>query len=881
MSRFFDDLIFRLRALLRRRDADRDLHDELAFHLAMETNALRRAGRSAADAEREARLEFGPMAGEAERAREGWGLTPLVELLADARHGLRQMRRRPGFSTLVVLSLGLGIGVTVALVSIVDSLVLRPLPYAHEQQVNVFWLDYTWTAEEHDFLARRLGVFDRMAAFSTDGSTYAVSTHASGASSLLSTVVSTPSLFDVLGVRPMLGRTYEANDDRPGAPPVVVVSYGLWRQDLAGDPKVIGRQIVLDGKPVTVIGVMPDGFYFPSPEQRAWRPLQLDPTSKGYKDAYLVLIARARANATSAQVTGEMQRLAKALATRFSYPAAWDHTKNPAAIPVHTYLLGSVREPLLLLLGAIGLLFLIACANAAALVLARTSDRSAEMAVRAALGAGSSRLARQILAESLVLALCAATAGSALAALGFRLFVARLPLRGGIGDALTIGWVAFAAALVLSLVITVVVSAAPLRNLLRGGFRHSLSGERSAGGLRHGTRRVHGAIIGAQVTFAMLLLVCAALLIRTVERIGSIDPGFDARGVTTYSILLSGGIEDETRAQLLRVVLDRVSALPGVITAGMTNRLPVRDLGYQTTFGAEGHPDLVGDKRPTALYRTASPRYFATMGMRIVEGRGIDSTDVASGTPVAVVNESFARAMWPGAGAVGKHVTEGWSGKSVLRTVVGVARDARLVGLLRPPPITLWLPFAQNAPAQYGAVLTVRSTLPAAATMQSVRAAVGELGSQVAIARAQSMSDAVSSSLGAQLRLRFFFSIFAAFALVLAATGVYGVVSYAVTRRRSEYAVRMALGASPRTVFQQVLRFGLAPVLVGVVLGALGAAGAGRLVSSMLYAVTPTDLASFALAAATLLGAGAAAAFLPAIRAGRASPAEALRADST
>src|SRR6185437_10880403 len=442
-------------------------------HLAMETNALRRAGRSAADAEREARLQFGPMAGEAERARDAWGLAPLLDLLADARHGLRQMRRRPGFSTLVVLALGLGIGVTVALVSIVDSLVLQPLPYANEQQVRVFWLDYTWTAEEHDFLRQRLSVFDRLAAFSTDGSTYSVSARSTGASSLLSTVASTPSLLDVLGVRPMLGRLFDANDDRPGAAPVVVVSYGLWRQDLAGDPRVIGRQIVLDGKPVTVVGVMPDGFYFPTPEQRAWRPLQLGPTTKGYRDAYLVLVARAKANASSAQVNGEMQRLAKALATRFSYPAAWDHTKNAAAIPVHTYLLGSVREPLLLLLGAIGLLFLIACANAAALVLARTSDRSTEMAVRAALGAGSSRLARQILAESLVLALCAATAGSVLATVGFRLFVARLPLQGGIGGALTIGWVAFAAALVLSLLITLAVSAIPLRYLLHGGFRAS------------------------------------------------------------------------------------------------------------------------------------------------------------------------------------------------------------------------------------------------------------------------------------------------------------------------------------------------------------------------------------------------------------------------
>ena len=874
MFQWLNDLVFRARAIVNRRSTDRDLDDELRFHLSMDMNALRANGLSASEADREARRRFGALGAEAEQAREGWGISLLDELIADARHGLRQMRRRPGFSATVLVALGLGIGASAALVSVVDSLVLRRLPYAEASRVYAFWMDNGWTAEEYDFLRERLGVFGQLAAFSTNDAPYATSPGASG-STALPFVVSSPTLFDVLGVRPLLGRAFDARDDRSGGAPVIVISYGLWRQDFGGDPAIVGHQILLDGESVTVIGVMPKGFFFPNPEIKAWRPLQLDATKTMYTVGYLTLIARAKANASPTLVNNEIQRFAKLLGAQFTYSDAWDKTKNARAMPMHAYLLGDVREPLLLLLGAVALLFLIACANAAALILARTSDRTGEMAVRTALGAGAWRLARQIVAESLVLALCAAIVGSVLASAGFRLLVARLPLPGGFDSTLTIGWTTFAAAFALALVIAVVVSIVPVRRLLRGARDLAVNRDRSGQDLGRGTHRVHDAIIAVQVMFAVLLVVGATLLIRSVERIRDVDPGFDARGVTTYGLDAPSGMAPETRRQFFRDALSRVEALPGVSHAGMTNRLPVRDLGYESAVTVEGRPDLAGAKRPNSLYRTATPGFLASMGMRLVAGRSVDSSD-AGGFPAVLINESFARRMWPGQTAVGKHITEGWSGVPITRTVIGVVRETRLTSLVAESPIAMWIPLDQVPPPS-GVVLVVRSGARPAAVVPLVRRAVGALNNQVAISRVQTMEDVVGTALAAPLRLRFFFGAFATFALALGAIGVYGVVSYAVARRRTEFAVRMALGASPGVVLRETLALGLAPVVVGVAAGSFAALGATRLLSGVLYGLAPTDAVSFSVAALALLIAGATAAFVPAVRAGSTNPVEALR----
>jgi predicted permease len=880
MLRALNDLFFRLRALVRRDSLDRELGEELDFHLRMDTDALRAGGLSTQEAEREARRHFGALTRQAEHAREGWGVSLGYEFAADVRHALRQMRRRPAFSFIVTLTLGLGIGATVALFSVVNDLLLRPLPYKDEARLSVFWMDYSWRGEEYDYIRQSPGVFESLAAFSNDGATYRANASDAGNAQLLTYVVATATLFDVLGTRPLLGHAFTAADDRPGADPVIVISYGMWKQDLGGDPKVIGHRIMLNGAPVRVVGVMPKGFYFPTPQMRAWRPLQLDPSTPAYRDnGWLVLVGRTKAGIDPQLVQQDVRRIAKSLKPRFTYPDAWDKTKNPAATPVRTYLVGSMRDPLLLLFGAVGLLLIIACANAAALILARTSDRMGEMAVRNALGAGRGRIARQIVAESLVLAFVAAVLGAVVAAAGFQVLVRQLHLQDGFGETVAPGWPTFGAAFAIALIIAGSVSIAPVRDLLRGRLGGLVSRERGESGLRGGTRRMHTAIIGGQVCLAVVLVFGATLLIRTVDRILSRDSGFDAQGVTTFTILAGAESRESARQALFNQILARVSALPGVTATGMTNRLPVRDWGYQGSVSIVGRPDLDGQKRPNSLYRTASPGFFRAMGMRVAEGRGIDSSDVAGAMPVTVASEEFAKKIWPGESAIGKQINTAYSGTPTTRTIVGVLRETRLITMTGDTPLAMYVPYDQDRAYGADVVLVVKAPGQAAAIVPAVERAIGSLDSRIAIAQVETMEQVVSTAIVTPLRLRFFLGVFAGLALLLGSVGVYGVVSYAVARRRAEFAVRMALGASPRRVLREVLSRGLTPVLVGVALGLIVAGAATRLLGGFLYGIAPTDPTSFITAAGALLFAGGLAALVPGLRAGSTSPTMALRED--
>lgn len=879
MLRILGDLRFRLRALFRSRAAQRELDEELAFHLAMDAEALRARGLSPEDADREARRRFGSLGREAERTRDAWGISLARELAADVRHAARQMRRRPAFSAIVVLTLGAGIGATVALFSVVYDLLVRPLPYRDAGRIQVFWMTDNWRGEEYDFLRERPGVFASIAAFSTNGAPYQPTTHGGGGAALLPFVVSTSSLFDVLDARPMLGRAFEASDDRPGAPPVIVISYGTWQQDLGGDPAVIGREILLDGAPVTVVGVMPKGFFFPTPNYRAWRPLRLDPSTETYHDVgYLTLLGRARPDVSPTLLHQDVERLARSLGERFSYTDAADKAKHASAIPIRDYLFGSVRAPLMLLLAAVALLLGIACANAAALILARTSDRTGEMLVRAALGAGWGRLARQIAGESLVLATCAAVVGIVVATVGFRALVSRLPLSDGFDAMVAPGWTVPAAAFGLALAIAAAASAAPIRSLLRGQLGLAPSRERSEAGLRRGTRRAQGAIVAGQVAVAVLLVAGAMLLIRSVGRISAVDPGFDPHGVSTYTLVTRAEMTEAARRPFFHAVLARVGALPGVTAVGLTNRLPLRDGGYEGPVRAEGRPDLEGAKRPNSLYRTATPGYFRAMGMKLREGRGIDSSDVATSLPVVVLNESFARRMWPGRSAVGRHIITGYTGTQISRTVVGVLREPRLTSMTGDVPFAMFVPLEQHA-SNDGGVLVVRSTVAPVALMPTVRRAIASIDPGVAIARVETMDDVLARSLAQPLRLRFFLSVFAALAIALGTLGVYGVVSYAVARRRAEIAIRMALGASPARVRYDVVSLGLVPVIVGIALGLVASQALAGLLRRFLYGLAAADPASLGVAAGSLLLAGGLAALAPAVRAGRTSPAQSLRAE--
>ena len=875
--RWLSNVWFRLRALFRPGAMERELADEVTFHLAMEADKLVKQGMDPVEAAWEARRRFGGVAYQQERARDAWGIKMMRDFLSDVRHALRQFLRRPGFTVLAIVTLALGLGATVALFSVVRGLLLRPLPVTDQDQLQVFWSDWDWRGIELDFVRERMRAFSGLAGFSAEGQTYRTD---GGGSSVLTAGVTSADLFDVIGARPLLGRTFAPGEDRPGAEPVVVVSWGLWQQELGGDPNVLGRRIILAGLPTTVIGVMPRGFYFPTPEYRVWRPLLLDPASPVYRGrGWLVLLGRLKPGTTLAQGNADVGSFAPALKQRFNYPDQWDKSRNPHVTPIRQYLLGDVKPALLLLLGAVGLLLLMACANAAALVLARTTDRSNEIALRTALGAGRGRLARQIVTESLTLSFMAGAVGAGLAFVLFDLLVASLPLQSGFGDTVHMDWSTFAVGFGLALLVGLVVSAIPVRHLLLGRLE-GVSGERGGSSLRRGPGRAHAALVAAEVTLAVLLVTGATLLIRSVGKLYAVDPGFESRGVVVMDLMASVEEMDRSvRWQFFRDIQQRVAALPGVQSIGLTNRLPVRDNGWQGPIEVESRPDLTGTSRPNSLWRSVTPDYHRTLGMDLKVGRGIESSDREGGLPVVLVSESFARKMWNGEDPLGRRIRTAFMGDTSWLTVAGVVEETRMFTMTGENPMTMYLPYEQSGFPGEGQVLVIRTDAAPATIIPAVRQIVRELDSRVAIARPGSMDDVVRTALAEPLRLRFFLMLFGGLALVLGTVGVYGVVSYSVTRRRGEFGIRMALGAAPGRVLREVVRRGMVPVMGGVVAGLAAALALSRLLGRFLYQIAPTDPVSLALAAVALLGAGILAALLPGWRAGQVSPVEALRAE--
>ena len=869
------DLWYRLMALVRPGTMERDMRDEFAFHVEMETRKLEREGLPPTEAARAARIRFGNRTTNQQAARESWGTGLIEDLGADLRHTFRQFRRRPAFSALGIATLALGLGATIALGSVVRSVLLRPLPVTDEAALRVFWSDYDWRGVEFDFLAERSRVF-RLAAYSTD----AASLRSETGSTVIQAAVVSAGLFDVVGARPALGRTFISGEDRPGAEPTVVLSYGLWQRELAGDPGIIGRRIVLDGKPTTVVGVMPRGFFFPTPEHRIWRPLDLDPASSQYHgNGWLVLVGRVAGGTSEALVTEDVAAMAGSLGERFKYPAAWDKTKNAHVTPLRTYLVGNLGPGLLLLLGAGLLILLMSGANVAALILARTTDRTHEISLRAALGAGRTRLARQIVTESLTLAGVAGLVGAVVAKLGFAALVASLPLTNGMAETVSLDWTALVLAFGLAAVVGLAVSVVPVRSLLRGDLQ-GLGSERGVRGIGQHTGRVHGLLVATEAGVAVLLVVGASLMIRSVERLYALDLGFDPRGVAAVDLFAGGNeLAPAPRQQFFTDIAGRAAAVPGVTSAALVSRLPVRDGGWQGTVTIEGSPDLQGDAAPNSMFRPITPDYFPTLGIAVTRGRGFSSAD-RTGTPlVTVVSESFAAKAWPGADPIGRRIRHTFGERDTSVTVVGVAEEIKITSITGANPLVMYVPMVQQSGPVDGAVLVVKSSGDVRGVIAPIRRLVRELEPRIAIGRVTDLETVVATALAEPLRLRFFLTLFAALALVLGVVGVYSVVSYAVTRRRSEFGVRMALGAAGGQVLRQVVGRGLMPVAAGTGIGLVAAIGLGRAASGFLYGISPADPVSLCVAGAALLGAGVAASVIPAWRATQVSPVESLRAD--
>jgi putative ABC transport system permease protein len=808
------------------------------------------------------------------RAGQRGGSSMLANVLRDTRHAIRQLQGAPAFTVVVVLTLALGIGATSAIFSVVNGVLLRPLPYADPDalvRVHEVVPQYgRFAVAPATFLDWRLQstVFERIAAYDTGSATYS---EATGPERVASALVSWD-LLRLMGVAPALGRGFTAEDGTPGAAQVIVLSHGMWQRRFGGDPGAIGRSITLSGTPATIVGVMPPGFYFPSREAEFWTPLAIDPSNASRGAHFLGVIARLKPGIARDAAASEMKVIAERLGRQYPESSAGESAE---VVGLHDHVVGNVRRALVTLLAAVGVVVLIACANVANLLLVRSTLRGKEIAIRAALGAGRQRLIAQMLAESLLLALT----GGALGVLFAYLAVRPIQVLGA-GSIPRVADIAIDArvlvfAVVVSVATGLLFGLAPAWQASRAALADVLKdGGRSSGGGARG-RWVRNGLLVAEVALSIVLLVGAALLLRSFYKLTSIDPGFRTDGVMAFRISLprSAYPEDHQRMALFDRLLANMRGLPNVSSAGMVQALPLRG-AYVLSFAAQGQPAARPGEEPSARYRVVSPGYFETLGIPLRRGRAFTANDRAKAPMVAVVDEAFVQRHLAGRDPIGRGLDIG-NGTDGLYEIVGVVGNVRYDGLDADAAPTMYVPFEQDV---FSTMWIVAKTPGDTAQLAAaVRRVVRDVDRTLPAYSVSTLGEVVSESLAERRFSLLLLGLFASMALFLAAVGLYGVMAYAVSQRTQEFGLRKALGAEAGDVLRMVVGGGLRLALVGVAFGIVGALVLSRLIEALLFEVAAADPASYAVTAIVLLVVAALACYVPARRAMRVDPVVALR----
>ena len=862
---------------------ERDVTRELRSHLDMKVEELVAAGLPRTEAERVAKMAFGDLAvveAECVGVRQRRAVTQrrsdmVHDIVQDVRFGARALRRSPGFATIAILTLGLAIGANAAIFSAVDAVVLRPLPYRDPSRLVAVSLEPNASISKRTvvMLRERQRSFVELAGYSRWGFTLT----GQGEPEVLAGATSTANLFTTLGAGAMIGRTFGADEDRPGRENVVVLSYGLWVRRFAADSSIVGRAIVLNGQPHTVVGVMPRGFEFPARGSALWTPTPIDAANTNdFSAGYLLGLARLRTSATVAQATADLRESAATL--RRTLPAQYDSTygRLASAEPLRDAIVGGTRSTLLVLFAAVALVLLIGCANVTNLLLARGAAREQELALRVALGAGRGRLVRQLLTESMLLAVLGAALGVIFAIWGARLVSAGLPRDLlGVGDIAVNGRVLSFAALT-AMIVGLVFGVVPA---LRSGRRDRLDS------LRDGTRssaassrrRTMRTLIVGEVALALMLATGTGLVLRSFWHLRAESPGFRADGVLTLGVSAPGAIYDSQakRVALYAALLDRLRAIPGVTSVGAVQLLPFGGSNWNPELVIEGRISPPGAPSPEVDWRVATPDYFRTMGIALDRGRMFTATDDSASPRVAVINEALARRDFAGTDPLGKRVRTFFEGRDGWTTIIGVVADSKdqtLAGAARPQ---MYRPFAQSPFA--GMSVMVRTTGDPMTFAPAARRALAAVDPSIPLERVRPLVDIVSESIAQPRLVVVLLGTFGALALVLGAIGIYGVMAYAVVQRAREIGIRSALGATPRDVLALVIGEALALAAIGVTLGIVGALALTGLLRSQLYAVSPTDPLTFVNASLGLLAVAMLASVLPALRAMRVDPARVLR----
>jgi predicted permease len=794
-------------------------------------------------------------------------------MLSDLRYALRGLRRRPGFTAVAVLTLALGIGANAAIFSAVRGILLRPLPFLAPDRLVAFNAEQFIANAELLHLREHARTLDGVAAISPG---WGMALTGTGEATQLTTARVSTNLLDVLGVRPAIGRSFQAEESTPGRETVAMLGHALWAERFGSDPAVVGRRIVLDGAPYSVIGVLPRDFELLGRPADLWTPLIIDPTAWFHRGATAWMVARLRDGTTLDQARAELTALMPQMRAAFEF--APDYYRNATLLPLHERTVGGVRTALVVLLAAVGFIVLIAGANVGNLLLMRAAGRRREIAVRTALGATRARVVRQMLVESIALALAGAAAGATLGALGVRALRSALPADTPRLSAIALDGPVLAACAALAILVGVVFGLAPAFLASGGAVQDSLRGARGVAG-RAGGERARGALVVAEVALTLVLVIGAGLMMRTLWSLSHVSPGFRPDGVLTLRVQPTGG-RDASNALIVRYVddlLERLSALPGVQATGSIHHLPLSGFSWYANIDLEGRVRAPGEAPLRSGWRVIAGDYLQAMGIPLLRGRAFTAADASGAPPVALVSESFARAAWPGEDPIGKRFQAGNATRSGAVTVVGVVGGVRHVTLDAEPAPEMYRPIAQTPMPMVTVVMRTAGDPLAVASL--ARRTIREIDADVPISDVRSIGQVMSASVARPRLIMALLTVFGGVGLVLGAIGVYGVIAYAVGERRREIGVRIALGAEPRAVARSVVLHGVRYAVVGVAIGLAGAFAVTRVMQTLLFGVGATDPATFAGLSLFLIVVAALASYLPARQAARTDPMVALRAD--
>ena len=808
-------------------------------------------------------------------------------LLPDVAHALRRILRAPGFAAIAVVTLALGIGANTAIFSLVKTVILRPLPYGDPGRLVMLWRsadkgESTWlSSPEVSGYGTATRAFERVDAY------YGTVANLTGGMEpeRVNAAFVTPGLFRTLGVSALVGRTFEPADSAAAISNQVVLGYALWQRRLGGRPDIVGQTIQVNGTARTIIGVMPPTFRLPRDfgsdrPSELWTPYDLAPTAAQFGNRSLTAFARLQPAVDPAAATSAM----RGIESQWFEQGHWQKGDETGlnAVPMRDFVIGDVRTALWILLGAVGVILLIACANVANLMLARGDERHREVAVRTALGASRSRIMGQLLTESVVIALAGGFLGTALAYGGLRVLEAAQPAGIPRIEEIGIDGGVFAFTLILTVVTGLVFGLAPALELSRPDLSKAMKDGGRAGTASVSRQRFRDGLAVAQMAFSVVLLIGAMLLIRSFVQLRGVDLGFGRVQALTMRLALPTTTYPNDTAVIAfhRTLRHRLAELPGVTTVGATRLLPLTGTIGDWSITIEGRTPAPNEN-PNGDWQVVTPGYFEAMGMKIREGRGITDADNENAPIVAVVNETMAKRYWPD-GAIGKRYHIGSLNQPWI-TIIGVAGQVRHNAVIEAPRAEMYVPHAQwgaaGASASRALTYVIRTTGDPLGVLGYVRQTVRALDPNLPIADIQTLERVMANSLSQARFTTALLGLFAALALVLASIGIYGVIALLVSRRRQEIGIRMALGAKPGSILAMVVRRGMVLAATGVAIGLLGALALGSVLNSMLYGVTRFDPATFATVPAVLAGVALAACIIPAGRAARVSPMLALRED--